>query len=190
MTWDRDIAGGGKAADWRTMKTLFSLCLAAGFFTTARRRAVPSYVDITWMSITNMYYELGPLHIVTDGYISRLPASVSSGASGDLGHTAAPQGHARSRRRSCDQVKLVRCLAAGRCYLATNRRRLAAGWRCLAANRRSLVVGWRCLAASWDRLAAGRRCLAASWDRLAGGWRHLATSWCRVAADRRCLVAG
>ena len=34
---------------------------------------VPSFVDITWMSITNMYYELGPLRIVTDGYITRLP---------------------------------------------------------------------------------------------------------------------
>ena len=35
--------------------------------------AAPVFVDITWMSISNMYYELGPLNIVTDGYITRLP---------------------------------------------------------------------------------------------------------------------
>lgn len=34
--------------------------------------APPAFVDITWMSISNMYYELGPLNIVTDGYITRL----------------------------------------------------------------------------------------------------------------------
>ena len=32
--------------------------------------APPAFVDITWMSITNMYYELGPQNIVTDGYMS------------------------------------------------------------------------------------------------------------------------
>ncbi len=32
--------------------------------------AVPAFVDITWMSISNMYYEIGPLNIVTDGYIT------------------------------------------------------------------------------------------------------------------------
>ena len=32
--------------------------------------AGPSFVDITWMSISNVYYELGPLRILTDGYIT------------------------------------------------------------------------------------------------------------------------
>jgi multisubunit Na+/H+ antiporter MnhB subunit len=35
--------------------------------------AAPGFVDITWMSISNMYYEVGPLNVVTDGYITRLP---------------------------------------------------------------------------------------------------------------------
>ena len=50
----------------------------------ARPRAGPPYVDITWMSITNMYYELGPLRIVTDGYITRIPESIISRGRGDV----------------------------------------------------------------------------------------------------------
>ena len=42
--------------------------------------APPAFVDITWMSISNMYYELGPLNIITDGYITRLPRDAFSAA--------------------------------------------------------------------------------------------------------------
>ncbi len=52
--------------------------------------APPSFVDITWMSISNMYYELGPLHIVTDGYITRLPQSDFFGGGGGYAHTRRP----------------------------------------------------------------------------------------------------
>src|SRR5205085_5259691 len=44
----------------------------------------PSYVDITWLSVTNIYYELGPLRILTDGYITRLPRSLFAGGGGGL----------------------------------------------------------------------------------------------------------
>jgi hypothetical protein len=50
---------------------------------TARRDA-PSHVDITWMSVTNIYYEIGPLRILTDGYITRLPRAIFSGGGGGL----------------------------------------------------------------------------------------------------------
>ncbi|HKY19628.1 MAG TPA: hypothetical protein VJM31_00290 [Vicinamibacterales bacterium] len=49
--------------------------------------APPSFVDITWMSISNMYYELGSLGLVTDGYISRLPQSAFFGGGGGLAQT-------------------------------------------------------------------------------------------------------
>jgi len=49
-----------------------------------------SYVDITWMSISNIYYELGPLHILTDGYISRVPQSEFYGGGGGLANTRHP----------------------------------------------------------------------------------------------------
>jgi len=49
--------------------------------------AAPAFVDITWMSISNLYYELGPLHIVTDGYISRLPQDAFFGGGGGLAQT-------------------------------------------------------------------------------------------------------
>ncbi|MGQ0577762.1 MAG: hypothetical protein ACT4PQ_02490, partial [Betaproteobacteria bacterium] len=35
--------------------------------------AGPAHVDISWMSIANVHYELGPLRILTDGYITRIP---------------------------------------------------------------------------------------------------------------------
>jgi L-ascorbate metabolism protein UlaG (beta-lactamase superfamily) len=50
----------------------------------------PAFVDITWMSIANMYYELGSLNIVTDGYISRLPQSEFFGGGGGLAQTRRP----------------------------------------------------------------------------------------------------
>lgn len=49
--------------------------------------AGPAHVDITWMALANMYYELGSLRIVTDGYFTRIPASAFSGGGGGLAHT-------------------------------------------------------------------------------------------------------
>jgi hypothetical protein len=52
--------------------------------------AGPPFVDITWMSISNVYYELGALRILTDGYITRLPQSAFSGGGGGLATTRQP----------------------------------------------------------------------------------------------------
>jgi hypothetical protein len=52
--------------------------------------APPAFVDITWMSISNMYYELGPLNIVTDGYITRLPQDAFFGGGGGYAQTKRP----------------------------------------------------------------------------------------------------
>lgn len=51
------------------------------------RAVVPPFVDITWMSISNVYYELGSLRILTDGYITRLPQSAFFGGGGGLAST-------------------------------------------------------------------------------------------------------
>ena len=40
------------------------------------------------MSISNMYYELGPLNIVTDGYITRLPQDAFFGGGGGYAQTS------------------------------------------------------------------------------------------------------
>jgi L-ascorbate metabolism protein UlaG (beta-lactamase superfamily) len=49
--------------------------------------AGPSFVDITWFSISNLYYELGSLKIITDGYITRIPQSAFFGGGGGLAKT-------------------------------------------------------------------------------------------------------
>ena len=51
------------------------------------------------MSVTNMYYELGPLRIVTDGYITRLPRNRFTGGG---------EGLARGRCRS-DVAAVTAC---------------------------------------------------------------------------------
>src|SRR6185503_11938729 len=52
--------------------------------------AGPSFVDITWMSISNVYYEIGPLRVMTDGYFTRIPQSAFFGGGGGLANTRQP----------------------------------------------------------------------------------------------------
>ena len=64
---------------------VFAVCAMARAFA-----APPAFVDITWMSISNMYYELGSLNIVTDGYITRLPQDAFFGGGGGFAQTRRP----------------------------------------------------------------------------------------------------
>src|SRR4051812_28055711 len=47
----------------------------------------PSSGNICWFSISNVYYEVGSLKIVTDGYITRIPQSAFYGGGGGLAKT-------------------------------------------------------------------------------------------------------
>ena len=61
------------------------LCIAiAGSAVSAAR---PSFVDITWMSISNIYYEIGNTGILTDGYFTRIPQDQFYGGGGGLAQT-------------------------------------------------------------------------------------------------------
>lgn len=40
------------------------------------------HVDITWMSIANVYFDFGDERVLADGYITRLPESIFSGGGG------------------------------------------------------------------------------------------------------------
>jgi len=51
------------------------------------RAAAPSHVDITWMSISNIYYDFGTTHVLTDGYITRVPQTAFFGGGGGLAQT-------------------------------------------------------------------------------------------------------
>jgi hypothetical protein len=64
---------------------IFAVCMMARTFA-----APPAFVDITWMSISNMYYELGSFNILTDGYITRLPQDAFFGGGGGFAQTRRP----------------------------------------------------------------------------------------------------
>ncbi|HVY22455.1 MAG TPA: hypothetical protein VG962_03805 [Steroidobacteraceae bacterium] len=52
--------------------------------------ATPDHVDLTWMSITNMYFEVGDQRILADGYFTRLPESNFYGGGGGYKNTHVP----------------------------------------------------------------------------------------------------
>jgi hypothetical protein len=64
----------------QTLRMLLGCAVLVGG---AVAQAAPDHVDITWMSITNMHFDLGSQKIIADGYITRLPQEIFfSGASG------------------------------------------------------------------------------------------------------------
>ena len=73
----------------RNLLVVAFLSACAGSLT-PRAQAGPDHVDLTWMSITNMYFELGSLGLVADGYISRVPQNIFYGTGGGLGQTRIP----------------------------------------------------------------------------------------------------
>ena len=74
---------------WIRMKKPVIACAALSLIVSAHA-AAPGYVDMTWFSISNMYYEIGPLKIVTDGYVTRIPQAAFSGGGGGLANTHQP----------------------------------------------------------------------------------------------------
>jgi hypothetical protein len=61
--------------------------------------ATPDHVDITWMSIANVHFDLGKQQILADGYITRLPQDLFYGGGG---------GFASTRRAMLPDVAAVR----------------------------------------------------------------------------------
>ena len=50
----------------------------------------PQHIDVTWMTITNVFAELGPLNVLIDGYVTRIPQSNFFGGGGGLQNTHSP----------------------------------------------------------------------------------------------------
>jgi len=71
----------------RTVFRELAAVLIALFLIVPVRASGPSFVDLTWLSISNIYYELGALRILTDGYVTRLPQSAFFGGGGGLAAT-------------------------------------------------------------------------------------------------------
>jgi hypothetical protein len=67
----------------RNLRGILALCLC-GVLPAAW---AADHVDITWMSITNLYLDFGRSRIVADGYITRLPQDLFFGGGGGLART-------------------------------------------------------------------------------------------------------
>ena len=52
--------------------------------------AGPEHIDVTWMTITNVYAELGPLNVLIDGYVTRIAQSNFFGGGGGFENTHSP----------------------------------------------------------------------------------------------------
>src|SRR5690242_7550010 len=62
-------------------------CLGLGLLAAWGASAAPDHVDITWLSIANVHFDLGPNHILADGYITRLPQALFFGGGGGFANT-------------------------------------------------------------------------------------------------------
>src|ERR1051325_10988900 len=67
-----------------------AIAVATAMTIGAARAAGPPYVDLTWMSIANVYFEIGSLRVMADGYFTRLPQGAFFGSGGGLGQTRQP----------------------------------------------------------------------------------------------------
>ncbi|MEO8314110.1 MAG: hypothetical protein ABI645_04875 [Pseudomonadota bacterium] len=69
-------------------RLLCQICLVVGTLTANLGHcATPDHVDITWMSIANMHFDLGKEQILVDGYITRLPQEIFFGGGGGFKST-------------------------------------------------------------------------------------------------------
>ena len=80
---------------WKPRMEWYGACVlgigaACVTHTQQRPPSPPAWVDITWMSVSNVYYEIGSTGVLTDGYISRVPRAAFFGGGGGLAQTHAP----------------------------------------------------------------------------------------------------
>lgn len=72
---------------WRTLLGAVLAVLAASCGTDPIAVDGPPFVDITWMSMANVHYQIGEVGVVTDGYFSRIPIEDFYGGGGGLERT-------------------------------------------------------------------------------------------------------
>ena len=70
-----------------TLPRITAIALSAGLTILASQEAGPSFVDITWMSLANLHYQIGSTGVVTDGYMTRIPQSAFYGGPSGLAST-------------------------------------------------------------------------------------------------------
>src|SRR5258706_10629334 len=66
------------------------IALVTVAFVPQAHAAGPDHVDITWMSIANIHYQMGSFGVLTDGYITRIPEREFHGGGGGYAYTNKP----------------------------------------------------------------------------------------------------
>ena len=74
----------------RTAAGVILIALWAGCGMEPAQVEGPSFVDITWMSMANVHYQIGDAGVVTDGYFTRIPVADFHGGGGGLEQTVRP----------------------------------------------------------------------------------------------------
>ena len=77
------------------------MVLTLALLTISVTAAGPSFVDISWMSMANLHYQIGSTGIITDGYITRIPQEAFFSGPSGLAQTRAPY------RSNVDAVRRV-----------------------------------------------------------------------------------
>ncbi len=72
----------------RTVLSTLTLALLATAL--PAQGAGPAFVELSWLSISNVYQRIGSLDVLIDGYITRVPASEFFGGGGGLASTRRP----------------------------------------------------------------------------------------------------
>ena len=71
----------------RTLLRTIACALSAGLVIPLLAQSGPSFVDITWMSMANLHYQVGSTGVITDGYITRIPQTAFFGGPSGLAST-------------------------------------------------------------------------------------------------------
>lgn len=70
-----------------TRLRVLTIVIAGGVALNPVAAVGPSFVDITWMSMANLHYQVGAVGVLTDGYITRIPQDTFYGGPSGLANT-------------------------------------------------------------------------------------------------------
>jgi hypothetical protein len=98
MAWSAERIGSASAGRFmaragQTVRvSILAIALTVGVLPVAvpAQGPGPAFVELSWLSISNIYQRIGSLGVLIDGYITRIPESEFFGGGGGLANTRRP----------------------------------------------------------------------------------------------------